>query len=457
MNLTVGKIPGKVLRYTVPLILTALVQLLFNAADLVVVGQFCGSASVAAVGSTTAFTHLFIELFLGFSSGVGSSTAQAIGAGDDDRVSRVVHTAFPLALLCGSVMAVTGICLSKPGLRFLNTPADILDLSTSYIQIYFLGIPAMLVYGFGAAIMNANGDTKKPLSYLTASGIANIVMNVIFVVAFRLDVVGVALATTISQCLSAALVVMNLMKRDDASHLSLRGMRIDKGALKQIVSIGLPTGLQNSLYPIANLTIQSHINAFGSLAVAGCSAATSVAGFVGAFVSNFYTTSLNFTGQNYGAGKIKRIYSQAKYCLLFSTIIGGVVSVLAILFARPLLGIYLTDSPAAIEEGLKKVYVMFPFYVVTGLTGVLTGILRGTGVSVPPMLASIFSIFCVRMLWLLIMVRILGYNNLYVINASFSVSWTVQAILVFFIYLYYKKKLLVPKEGEVPPVPSLKE
>ena len=446
MNLTVGKIPGKVIRYTIPVILTALVQLLFNAADLVVVGQFCGSASVAAVGSTTAFTHLFIELFLGFSSGVGSSTAQAIGAGDDSRVSKVVHTALPLALLCGTTMSIIGISLSRTGLRFLNTPADILDLATSYIQIYFVGIPAMLVYNFGAAVINANGDTKKPLRYLTFSGIANIVMNVIFVVAFRMDVAGVALATTISQYFSAVLVVINLMKRTDASRLFLRKMRFDDDALRRIISIGLPTGLQNSLYPIANLTIQTHINAFGSLAVAGCSAATSVAGFVGAFVSNFYTTSLNFTGQNYGAGKVKRIYKQARYCLLFSTIIGGIVSILAILFARPLLGIYLTDSPAAIEEGLKKVYVMYPFYVVTGVTGILTGVLRGVGVSVPPMLASIFSIFCVRMLWLLIMVRILGFNNLYVINASFSVSWTVQMILVFFIYLYYKKKLLVPKE-----------
>lgn len=447
MNLTVGKIPGKVMRYTIPVILTALVQLLFNAADLVVVGQFCGSASVAAVGATTSFTHLFIELFLGFSSGVGSSTAQAIGAGDDSRVSRVVHTAFPLALLCGTAMSLIGISLSKTGLRLMNTPADILDLATSYIRIYFAGIPAMLVYNFGAAVINAGGDTKTPLRYLTFSGIANIVMNVIFVVAFRMDVAGVALATTLSQCISAALVVINLMKKTDASRLYLRKMRFDDDALRHIISIGLPTGLQNSLYPIANLTIQTHINAFGSLAVAGCSAATSVAGFVGAFVSNFYTTSLNFTGQNYGAGKIKRIYSQARYCLLFSTIIGGIVSALAILFARPLLGIYLTDSPAAIEEGLKKVYVMFPFYIVTGATGVLTGVLRGIGISVPPMLASIFSIFCVRMLWLLIMVRILGFNNLYIINASFSVSWTVQAILVVFIYLYYKKKILVPKES----------
>ena len=446
MNLTVGKIPTKVLRYTIPVILSALVQLLFNAADLVVVGQFCGSASVAAVGATTSFTHLFIELFLGFSSGVASSAAQAIGAGEDERVSRIVHTALPLALISGTLMAIIGIVLSKPGLAILNTPSDIIDLSAAYIRIYFAGIPAMLIYNFGAAIINANGETDKPFWYLTASGVANIIMNVIFVVAFKLDVVGVALATTISQCLSAALVVMNLMKRKDASELSFRKMRIDSEAFWRIVAIGLPTGLQNSLYPIANLTIQTHINAFGSLAVAGCSAATSVAGFVGAFVSNFYTTSLNFTGQNYGAGKIKRIYSQARYCLLFSTIIGGVVSVLAMVFARPLLGIYLTDSPEAIEEGLKKVYVMFPFYVITGLTSVLTGVLRGMGVSVPPMLASIFSIFVVRMLWLFIMVRVLGYNNLYIINGSFSVSWTIQAIIVLCIYLYFKKKLLVPKE-----------
>lgn len=448
MNLTVGKIPKKIIVYTIPVILTALVQLLFNAADLVVVGQFCGSSSVAAVGSTTAFTHLFIELFLGFSSGVGSTTARAIGAGDDKKVSAVVHTAFPLAITSGTVMAVAGILLSKTGLRLLNTPEDILDLSTSYIRIYFAGIPAMLVYNFGTAVINANGDTKKPLRYLTISGIANIVMNVVFVVAFHLDVVGVALATTISQCMSAALVVNNLMKRKDASSLDLRKMHFDKDALQGILKIGLPTGLQNSLYPIANMMIQSNVNAFGSLAVAGCSAATSVGGFVGAFVTNFYTTSLNFTGQNYGAKKVKRIYTQARYCILYDFLIGGTVSALVICFARPLLGIYLTDSPAAIEEGLKKVYVMFPFYAVTGVTSILTGVLRGIGISVPTMLASIFSIFGVRMVWILVMVNLLGYNNLYVINASFSVSWTIQTILVLFIYLYYKKKILVPLEAE---------
>ena len=448
MNLTVGKIPRKVIIYTIPVILTALIQLLFNAADLVVVGQFCGSASVAAVGATTAFTHLFIELFLGFSSGVGSSAAQAIGAKDDKGVSEVVHTAIPLALLSGTFMAVIGICLSKSGLKLLNTPDDIIDLATSYIQIYFVGIPAMLVYNFGAAVINANGDTKKPLRYLTISGVANIVMNVIFVVTFHLDVVGVALATTISQCIAAVLVVMNLMKRKDASHLDIRNLHFDGEAVKKIVKIGLPTGLQNSLYPIANLMIQTNVNAFGSLAVAGCSAATSVGGFVGAFINNFYTTSLNFTGQNYGAKKVKRIYEQAKYCILFGFLICGVVTALVILFGRQLLGIYLTDSPSAIDEGMKKVYVMFPFYPVTGITSVLTGVLRGIGISVPTMFASIFSIFGVRLIWLLVMVNLLGYNNLYVINASFSISWTVQAIIVFFIYLYYKKKILVPMEDQ---------
>lgn len=449
MNLTVGKIPKKIIVYTIPVILTALIQLLFNAADLVVVGQFCGSASVAAVGSTTAFTHLFIELFLGFSSGVGSTAARAIGAEDDKSLSNTVHTAFPLALVCGTAMAAAGIYFSKSGLRLLNTPEDIIDLAASYIQIYFAGIPAMLVYNFGAAVINANGDTKKPLRYLTISGVANIIMNVIFVVAFRLDVVGVALATTISQCISAALVVNNLMKRKDASQLILRKMHFDRDAVKQIVSIGLPTGLQNSLYPIANMMIQSNVNSFGSLAVAGCSAATSVGGFVGAFISNFYTTSLNFTGQNFGAKKVRRIYSQARYCILFGFLICGTVSALTVIFARPLLGIYLTDSPEAIEEGLKKVYVMFPFYAITGITSVLTGVLRGIGISVPTMVASIFSIFVVRMLWIFIMINMLGYNNLYMINASFSVSWVIQAVLVVLIYLHYKKKLLVPMEKNI--------
>lgn len=447
MDLTIGSIPKKVMIFTVPLILTTLVQLLFNAADLVVVGQFCGSNSVAAVGSTTAFTHLFIELFLGFSSGVAASTAQAIGAGDGKRVSNIVRSIVPLALLCGGVMAALGISFAKTGLRLLNTPEDILDLANSYIQIYIAGIPAMLVYNFGAAVINANGDTQKPLRYLTISGIANIAMNILFVVAFDLDVVGVALATTISQCFSAALVVWNLARRKDASHLSLRKMGFDREAVRKIVQIGLPTGLQNSLYPIANVMIQANVNTFGSAAVAGCSAATSLGGFVSAFINNFGTAALNFTGQNYGAGKIKRIYKTSKVCTVFGWLICGTVSAIAVAFARPLLGIYISDSPEAIEEGLKKVYVLFPAYCITGTTGILTGVLRGVGISMPPMVASIFSIFGIRMLWIFLMIKLLGFNNLYMVNAAFSVSWVFQFILIFFIYRYYRKKILVPLEA----------
>ena len=446
MDLTSGSIPRKTITYTIPVILTALVQLLFNAADLIVVGRFCGSLSVAAVGATTSFTHLFIELFLGFSSGVGVSAAQAIGAGNEKRLSDTVHTCIPLALICGTFMAGLGIAFSRTGLALMGTPDDIIDLSTAYIRIYFAGIPAMLVYNFGAAVINANGDTAKPLRYLTASGIINIILNVLFVVAFRLDVVGVALATTISQCVSAGLVVLNLCRRTDASHFSFRKMRLVPRAVKAIVRIGLPTGLQNSLYPIANIIIQSNVNAFGSAAVAGCSAATSVGGFIGAFVNNFYTASLNFTGQNYGCRNVKRIYETARVTTLYAAAIGAVVSGLAILFARPLLGIYITDSPAAVEEGLKKVYMMYPAYMITAVTSCLTGVLRGIDISVPTMIASVFSIFAVRMIWIFLMVKLLGFNNLYVINLSFTVSWTVQAVLVYFIYRHYRKKILVPME-----------
>jgi len=446
MDLTTGSIPKKVILYTLPLIATALIQLLFNAADLVVVGMYCGSNSVAAVGSTTAIVHLFIELFFGFASGVSVTVAQSIGAKKPESTAKAVHTAIPLALVCGTVLVIIGVLAARPCLAAMNTPEDILDQAVIYMQIYFVGILPQLTYNFGAAVLHASGETRKPLIFLSVSGVVNILLNLLFVIAFNLDVVGVALATTISQTLSCVLVLRCLRKRTDASRLVFRQMRFHPAALKQILRIGVPAGLQSSFYSLANIFIQTNVNAFGTAAVAGSSAATSIGGFIGALISNYGTTSINFVGQNFGAQKYDRCRASVKWTMFFACLFGAVGSGLAILFGRQLLSIYIGDSPEAIEYGLRKLILVYGFYVTQGVQVASSGSMRGMGVSIPQMVISIFGIGVLRLAWLYVMIDVLGINTIDVVFLTFAVSWTVTAILTFIALQITKKKVLVPLE-----------
>lgn len=446
MDLTTGSIPKKVLRYTLPLIATTVVQLLFNAADLVVVGLYCGSTSVAAVGATTSIVHLFIELFFGLASGVSVTVAQTIGAKKPQATARAVHTAIPLALVCGFVLVLTGVFAARPGLTLMNTPADILDQAVIYMQIYFVGILPQLTYNFGAAILNASGETKKPLLYLSFSGVVNILLNLLFVIVFHLDVVGVALATTISQTLSCVLVLRSLAKRTDASKLVLRQLRFHSASLRQILRIGIPAGLQSSFYALANIFIQTNVNAFGTAAVAGNSAATTIGGFVGALVSNYSTTSINFVGQNFGAKKYSRCRQSIKWTMFFGCLFAAVGSGLAILFGRPLLSIFISDSPEAVGYGMQKLILVYGFYITQGVQVASSGSMRGMGVSMPQMIISIFGIGVLRLIWLYVMIDVLGINTIDVVFLTFAVSWTVTAVLTYIALQITRKKVLVPLE-----------
>ena len=306
MDMCSGPLPGKVLRFAIPLMLSSILQLLFNAADVIVVGRFAGSTSLAAVGSTGALTNLLTNVFLGLSIGTNVLVARYYGARQEKNIEETIHTSMMLALIGGGILVVLGLLLARPLLELMGTPEDVLDKAALYMRIIFVGCPAMMMYNFGSAVLRAVGDTKRPLYYLSIAGVLNIVLNLFFVIVFHMDVAGVALATIISQCLSMALVVNCLRKEEGPLKFSLRKMRIDRAKFVAILQIGLPAGLQGAIFSISNVLIQSTVNSFGSIAMAGNTAASNIEGFVYVAMNAMYQSSISFTGQNMGAQKYKR-------------------------------------------------------------------------------------------------------------------------------------------------------
>ena len=390
-------LPG-VIRYTVPIILTSVLQLLFNAADLIVVGKFCGSISVGAVGATNSLTNLLVNLFIGLSVGVGVSVAHGIGSRDEEQVQGAVHTAVPLALAGGAVLTVVGLVLSKPLLILMKTPENTLPLSVLYMKIYFCGITFTVVYNFCAAILRAAGDTRSPLIYLSSAGVINVVLNVIFVTVFDMNVAGVALATVISQAIAAILVMRALMKREDACKLEFQKMRFRKFYLLKIIRIGLPAGIQSTLFSISNVLIQSSINSFGDVFVSGNAAAVNLEGFLYATLNSFQQTAVNFVGQNVGARQYRRANNTVWICQACVTVVGLAMGISLWTFGEQLLGIYINDSPEAVANGIIRFsYVSLPYFML-GLLDVSTGGLRGYGQSMIPMIISVLGICGIRVL-----------------------------------------------------------
>ncbi|MBQ7936749.1 MAG: MATE family efflux transporter, partial [Clostridia bacterium] len=432
MDMCHGPLFWKIIKYTIPIMLSSILQLLFNAADLIVVGQFCGEISVAAVGATGSLTNLFVNFFIGLSVGAGVTVAQGIGSGDDRKVHDAVHTTIPIALVVGVFLTVFGMVFSKPALRLMGTPDEVIGLSALYMRIYFAGIIAMLLYNFGASILRAAGDTKSPLLFLALAGVLNVVLNCIFVICFHMDVAGVALATTISQCLSALLVILTLLRRKDACKLMVSHMRFYKGALLRILMLGVPAGTQSSLFSISNVIIQSSINSFGSIAMSGSAAAGNIEGFVFVILNAFYQTALNFTGQNYGAGQYKRINKVLGYCLICVAATGFTVGAVAFIFAKPLLSIYIPNAPQAIEYGvIRMTYVCLPYFL-CGLMEVTTGVLRGMGRSIISMIISIFGVCGIRIVWIFTVFRF--YRTFDCLFLSYPVTWAATFLIQISVY-----------------------
>lgn len=439
-----GRLFPSIVRYTIPIILTSLLQLLFNAADLVVVGRFCGSISVAAVGSTGSITNLLINFFIGLSVGAGVAVAHGLGSREDVVVQNTVHTALPMALVSGFFLTVVGVIFSGTFLRMMGTPETVLPLSTVYMQIYFGGITFTMVYNFCAAILRAAGDTKSPLLFLGIAGVVNVVLNIFFVAALHMNVAGVALATTISQGISAVLVTLALMKRTDACHLELRKMRFHQAQLSKILRIGLPAGIQSSLFSISNVLIQSSINSFGDVFMSGSAASANIEGFVYVSINAFHQTAVNFIGQNAGARQYRRIRKTLWICLGCVTVVGLSFGYAVWLLGQQLLSIYITDSPQAIEYGMIRLgYICLPYFL-CGLMDVTTGALRGLGASVVPMIISILGICGLRIFWIYTVFQIPRFHTPQCLFFSYTVSWVITFLFQTAAFLLVCRKF--PKE-----------
>ncbi len=435
-----GPLFCNIILYTIPIILTSLLQLLFNAADLVVVGRFCGSVSVAAVGATGSLTNLMVNFFIGLSVGAGVTVAHGLGSHEDTVVSNTVHTALPTALVSGVFLTFIGIAFSETFLRLMGTPDNVLPLSAIYMKIYFAGVTFTMVYNFCAAILRAAGDTKSPLIFLTLAGVVNVILNVVFVRAFHMNVAGVALATTISQGISAVLVVIALMRRTDACKLELKKMRFHKVQLAKILRIGLPAGIQSSLFAISNVMIQSSVNSFGDIFMSGNAAASNIEGFVYVSLNAFHQTAVNFIGQNAGAKQYKRVYKTLWICLGCVVAVGLTLGSLAYALGPTLLSIYITDSQEAIGYGMVRLaYICLPYFL-CGLMDVSTGALRGLGASFAPMVISILGVCGLRIGWIYSIFQIPEFHTPECLYFSYTVSWTITFLcqMAAFIIVYRK-------------------
>ena len=423
MDMTTGPILPKMLSFAGPLMLTGILQLLYNAADIVVVGNFAGAQALAAVGSTGSLINLLVNVFMGLSVGASVLVAHSFGAGDLKRVQDGVHTSITVALIAGLSSGVIGFALARPMLEWMGSPEDVIDLATLYVRIYFLGMPANMLYNFGAAILRAVGDTRRPLIYLTISGLVNVALNLVLVIGFKLDVAGVAIATVASQVVSMVLVMRCLLHTDSSIHLDLRRLRVSPGELKMILRVGLPAGLQGSLFSISNVLIQSSVNSFQSIAMAGNAASSNLEGFVYTSMNSIYQADMTFASQNLGAGRYDRVKRLMWVALGTVTAIGLSLGLIFLAFGRPLLGIYNSD-PEVIAFGLRRMSVILPTYFLCGVMDTMVGQLRGIGFSIMPMIVSLIGVCVFRIGWILTIFAMPQYHTLEILYVSYPISWS---------------------------------
>lgn len=447
MDMTTGPLIPEILKFSGPLVLTGILQLLYNAADIVVVGRFAGAASLAAVGSTGSLINLIINVFMGLSVGASVMVAKHFGAGDRQAVENGVHTAITVAILAGILVGVFGFVMARPLLRLMDSPPDVLDLASLYMRIFFLGMPANMLYNFGAAILRAVGDTRRPLYFLSISGLVNVFLNLFFVIVFHMDVAGVALATIISQIISAVLVILCLIHSDGLVHLNLRALRIEKRAMKEILRVGLPAGFQGSLFSISNVLIQSSINSFQSVAMAGNAASSNLEGFVYTAMNAIHQADITFASQNYGAGKARRVNQVMWACLATVSVIGLALGFGVLALGTPLLSIYNQD-PEVIAFGLKRMRIILPTYFTCGMMDVMVGQIRGIGYSIMPMIVSLTGACLFRIVWILTIFAVPQYHTLEVLYLSYPASWVLTFSIHMICYLLVRKKRLGILKGE---------
>ena len=439
-----GTLMDKLISFAIPLMLSGILQLMFNAVDIIVVGRFSGSQSLAAVGSTTALINVFTNLFIGISLGANVLAARYYALEKSKEMSETVHTAIAFALISGVGMAVIGLLMAKPALELMGTPDDVLPLAALYLKIYFIGMPATLTYNFGAAILRAVGDTRRPLYFLLFAGAVNVVLNLVFVIVFSMGVTGVATATVVSECISAVLIVQCLARSDSAYRLCREKMRITESKVKQIMKIGLPAGFQGAIFSVSNVLIQSSINSFGSIAMAGSTASANVEGFVYNAMNAVYQTTLSFTSQNYGAGKMDRVTKILLDCLGLVVLVGVVMGGGAVLLGPKLLQIYSSD-PEVISYGMMRMRIINGSYFLCGIMDTMVGGLRGLGHSVVPMLVSLTGACLFRVVWIFSVFAM--HRTVTTLYLSYPVSWIITFTAHIICYIVIRRRMAARRKS----------
>ena len=452
MNLAEGPILSRMIFYTLPLLFSGTLQLLYNAADLVIVGNKgdTGEIYIAAIGATGSLTNLIIGLFMGLSVGSCVVLSQYLGAGDDKNASEVVHTSMLSSLIIGVVLAIVGMVFADDFLLMMQTDPEVIDLSALYMRIYFAGLPASMIYNFGAAILRAKGDTKYPLIVLVISGAVNVLLNFIMVYSFGRTVDGGAIETVSSQIISAIMVVVYLSKLNDSCRFSLKKLSIKTDKLLRIIRVGLPAGFQSVVFSISNVMLQSSVNVLGKAAMAGNASAASIDNFIYIAQNSVYHAAIAFVGQSYGAGNMKRVKKVAFTSLILVTVIGLVFGGVVFALGKPLLGIYgLDESPEkaeALKNGMMRFYITALTYFICGIMDVMTGLLRGVVCSLVPMIITATGVCGTRILWIkLLFERVDYFHNMFWLYMSYPISWTIsviaQTIALIIVYKRIEKRM----------------
>lgn len=433
-----GTIMPKLITFAIPLMLSGILQLLFNAVDIIVVGRFSGSQSLAAVGSTSSLINMLTNLFIGISLGANVLAARFYAAGKHKEMSETVHTSILTAFISGVLMIFVGILFSRPALELMDTPSDVIELATLYMRIYFVGMPFFMLYNYGAAILRAVGDTKRPLIFLVVSGVTNACLNLLLVIVFKMDVAGVAIATVISQMISCVLVLICLYKTDAVYQLRFKKLRIKWEYLGQIFRIGIPAGIQSTLISFSNVLLQSSVNSFGSIAMAGYTAANNVLSFLYMGANSITQACMSFTSQNYGARKPKRMDKVLIDGLILQVVICLTLGVLAYVFGNQVSNIY-TDDPNVIKCSVEILALTTVPYFLCGFMDTFPGVLRGMGRSTVPMILCLLGTVGVRILWIYCFFphnRTLGY-----LFVSYPVSWIATIVMQFIYYIFIRKEV----------------
>jgi putative MATE family efflux protein len=439
-----GTIMDKLISFALPLMLSGMLQLTFNAVDIVVIGQFSGKQSLAAVGATTALINVFTNLFIGISLGANVIAARFYAAGRDKEMSETVHTAISLALISGIVMGIVGIVFSHGALQLMGTPSDVIDLSTLYMRIYFIGMPFFMLYNYGAAILRAVGDTKRPLMFLIISGVVNAALNLTLVIGAHLGVAGVAIGTVVSQCLSCILVLRCLYRIEGSYQLRFSKLCIKGVYVKQIFQVGIPAGLQSMVINFSNALLQSSVNSFGSTEMAGYTAANNLLGFLYMSINSVTQACMSFTSQNFGVGKYKRMDRVLKDCLILTMGIALVLGGGFYIFGPQILKIY-TRSPKVIESAMEILSITTVPYFLCGIMDLFPGALRGMGYSMVPMILSVIGTVGTRIVWIYGLFP--THRSLYFLFISYPGSWIATIVMQVICY-YFVRRMVYRKNNE---------